>query len=1252
MVKQILVIFALLVFSFTKAQCPQIYNYLGVLSNKPYFINCTGGAYAVNFQSNSSWGAYTVNWGDLTTNTVGASYSSGTILTHNYASAIDTFVITLTIPANTCTMTGIVVMEKPVNASIQIPTLGITQACAPKTLTFTNASTDVSATTSFTWTFGDGTAPVVYSYTNGGQPVTHLYNKNTVNCNTQVTLLAKNYCSFGNPTTANFGPIQIFDVDNASINGHPLHCWPDNMFTFMNTTTRNCLPQGNTFQRQEKWNFGDYWGLGHDSIINWRPWPPSAPENISFPALGAYTVTLLDSNLCGVSVFKRIISIVNPPVSSVISPTGNICQNTSVTFTNASTPGPYQHKWNFGAGGGFVNLGSGNKTFTYTSSGTYTVKLVTFINGAGNACSDTSSAVITIQGAPVSNFTFTPGSGCGSLSVTYSDFSSNAAFWNWSFSNGGTSTLQTPPPQAYTNPGVHTTTLVVFASTSCTHSSVSSFTLKSKPLVAFSQFTACVGIPITFTNNSIVTGTNPITSYTWNLGDGSPNTNSITPVHSYSTQGSYTVKLKAETAFCSDSISQVVSINVKPTASFVATPTTGCPPFNVNFGNQSTNFVNTLWKFGPVATATTTGASYSFSNSTSANLTYTVTLVASTGSGCSDSVQSTINVRPRPVASFSANTLTGCAPLVTNFNNSSTGYLNSAWSFGDGSISTVTNPNHTYSNTSLFTQTVSARLVVTNSVGCSDSIKQVITIYPKAITSLTLMPASGCSPLNVNFLSIPGVASYTYDHGDGSPTYTTTTSHSWNYLNTSISNKVFTVSFSIQTTNGCFGSGTETFTVFNNPVAAFSLTPISGCSPLKVDFTNQSTGNTNNKWSFGNGQQSNSLHPSVNYTNSAGSSQQQYLAKLMVSSTNNCKDSLSQTVTILAQPKAAFTPDTPACTPKNMLFTNNSTGANSYVWNFADGSPLSFAEAPMHLFTNTSPLSTTFLVSLIARNVNNCIDSVKVPVVIHPKRKYFITSSPDSGCSALNVFFSKIPGVISYQWKKDDALFGTGSNFNERFENKSSLTKNYRITLITQDVNKCYDTATKVIKVYPVPTAKFMANPTTVYIPGNEVIFTNLSSGASNYVWDFGDGVTSKEGNPKHIYTKAGEYNVILLASSNKGCTDTFTLPEKVIAVEESSLAIPNAFKPNPSGSQGGFYNSEDKSNEIFYPRLKGAEKFQFTIYSRWGELLFETRNPEEGWDGYYRSMICNADIYIWKLNITFFDGRVLTKTGDVLLLR
>lgn len=1255
MFKRVLVLLSIVLGFNSKAQCPLVYDYLGTPTTNPIFISCTGNAYALNFQSNSNWGAYTINWGDLTANNVGASYTANSIITHTYSQTTNTFQITLTIPSQNCTLTGLVVMEKPVNASIQIPTLGITQACAPKTLTFSNSSTDVSATTSFTWNFGDGTSPVVLTSTNAGQNITHPYNKGTVNCQTQVTLQAKNYCSFNNPTIANFNPIQIYDTDTAKITAdRSLRCWPDNLFSFTNTSQRNCLAQGNTFQRQEYWNLGDYWGLGHDSIINWRPWPPAAPVAVAFPSLGIFNVLLKDSNLCGVSTRSMSVLIVNPPTASLAVPVGNLCQNSALTFTNAS-PAGYSYRWNISSSATYSNLGSGNKTFTFSTPGTYTVNLVALVNGGGAPCTDTSKAVINILASPIASFSLSPNASCNTATnVSFTDFSTGGNAWNWNFANGNTSTLQVPPNQNYTVTGLHTITLIVTASTGCAKSQTQTLLVRQSPLISFNQFTTCVGASVTFTNNSAPSGTDAINSYTWDYGDASPvfiGTN--TPVHSYTAANTYSINLKASTAFCIDSLKLPVLVNLVPSASFVTSSSVGCQPLTINFTNQSSNATNYLWSFNtsPPGSSTSTNAIFTFSNTSQVVQSFTAQLNASTGAGCSNTFTRLISVQPKPVSNFTVNTNSGCSPYVTTFSNASVGASNNQWQFGDGNSSTNANPFHTYTNTTLFTQTVSAKLVVTNSFGCKDSSNLVLTVYPEALPNFSMVPQSGCSPLVVNFPSIPGVSTYTWNHGDASPIFTTTSSHSYTYINSGTSDLTLTVTLNALTTNGCSGTDTKTVAIFANPKADFVYTPTAACTPMIVNFTNTSINGVSNKWVFSNSETQTTINSITGFTNSIGGDEVSHTAKLVVISSKGCSDSIVKSLIVYQQPKAAFMPDTPACAPKLVSFSNTSKGGSTYKWNFGQGSTSNASNAT-NFYSASDGFTKTYSVSLLCISSNNCKDSVIVPIKINAKPVFNIVASPDSGCSPLRVVFPKQTDVVTYQWKFDNIAFGNAGGISNTFENKTTVPKVFNIELIGADINQCKDTAYKTIKVFPKPEAKYSVNPSTVYLPNQSTQFTNLSTSAASYTWSFGDGGSSKEYSPIHNYKTEGEFQTQLIITSNRGCKDTFALPEKIIALNETTITVPNAFTPSSAGSKGGYFDPLDKSNDVFYPNIKGASKYTFSVYSRWGELLFETRDANEGWDGYYKGKLCTQDVYIWKINAVFNDGKVFNKTGDLLLLR
>src|SRR5690606_21354765 len=130
--------------------------------------------------------------------------------------------------------------------------------------------------------------------------------------------------------------------------------------------------------------------------------------------------------------------------------------------------------------------------------------------------------------------------------------------------------------------------------------------------------------------------------------------------------------------------------------------------------------------------------------------------------------------------------------------------------------------------------------------------------------------------------------------------------------------------------------------------------------------------------------------------------------------------------------------------------------------------------------------------------------------------------------------------------------FGSAGDIVNTFENKTLTTRVFTVQLVARNEHTCADTSYQTITVYPQPVARFSAKPLSVFIPDQPVVFTNESTGATGFSWDFGDGSTATEANPVHYYTAPGEYQVRLVATTDFGCLDTFALGETVTALEET----------------------------------------------------------------------------------------------------
>lgn len=223
----------------------------------------------------------------------------------------------------------------------------------------------------------------------------------------------------------------------------------------------------------------------------------------------------------------------------------------------------------------------------------------------------------------------------------------------------------------------------------------------------------------------------------------------------------------------------------------------------------------------------------------------------------------------------------------------------------------------------------------------------------------------------------------------------------------------------------------------------------------------------------------------------------------------------------------------------------------------------------------------------------------------------------------------------------------------------------YTLTLIAFDDGvPAGPPLSKTINVFDVPIADFMLRQSQVYV-GQEVEPINLSRFANEYLWEFGDGETSIDFQPKHTYTLEGKDSISLIAFFDHGqfdidgdgdldgtiiCADTTKNPIHVIA--GGALKIPNAFTPNVSGPNSG-HEDLNFTNDVFLPIMEGVEEFTMQIFDRWGTLIFESRDKTIGWNGYDRNnRLMPAGVYVFKLVMRLGDGQRTTKVGDVTLIR
>jgi len=1139
------------------AQCPQTFDFFGIPSSAPFYYSCNGQNFTLNLQSPQNWTAYEINWGDGSPIQSGASWTSPQIISHIYAATVETYTMTITQLSNGCTVTGTVVMEEATSASIQIPVGGLTQACAPEVMDFTNSSTNVSENTTFTWNFGDGSAPLVFDYTNLGQTVSHLYEPQTVDCETVVSLTAQNFCNTlqGGPSQATFNPIRIWDVDDASISASAtVLCFPDNTVTFTNTTVRNCLFQGNIAQRYEWWNFGDYWGQGQDSIIDWTPWPPTFPITISYPGLGSYEVMMLDSNQCGIDTAMIVINIIPPPNAGLNVSSPSVCQGQPITFFQQSTGGATNYQWNFGDNIGWLPTGAGNITYVYNQPGTYFVQTAVSIPSSGGSCADTAGVFVTVFPGPQASFAASAFQGCDNLSVNFFDASQDASQWTWNFGNGNTFSGQHPPPQDYTQAGNYVVTLNVVSPNGCPASNTQTIQVFPSPTAAFSVTNACQGAEAFFTDLSVSSPGNPIISWLWNFGGGVTSTLQ-NPTHIFAGTGTFLVTLTVEGVQCTGTVTIPVTVGPAPVPNISATPVSGCSPLLVNFTNNTFGSTTYLWDFDDGQSSQQAAPSHLFFNTGNQNETFMVHFTAFNAAGCGRTDSLAVVVFPGAQAAFVDNSNPpGCAPFNAVFTNTGIGADSYAWDFGDGGTSTATNPNHLFQNNTGFLQTYTVQLIAFKNNGCHDTTSSNIIVYPMTNFNFTVEPDSGCSPLVVNFPFVPGVQGFNWDFGDGNTSTVGTPIHT--YTNSGPVPVTYTVTLVGTSAFGCVQTVTSQIQVNPSPTAQFTADVVSGCSPLTVNLTNLSSAASLYTWNYGDNQTSNTnaaLHSHV-FSNVSAQTVSYYV-QLTAATPDGCHHTFSLVVQVFPEVTAQFINPPYGCAPYETAFVNNSPNAPQFSWDLGNGL-VSSQQNPTTTYAGSASADTTYTVVLTATSQFGCTDTHTGEVTVGPTPIADWTLGDLTGCAPfpLNIT-NNTQGATQFFWNYGDGNTSTTSatDHTYTYNNLAVNPQNVVLSMTAVGANGCQSQISLPFTIFPQLTAGF--NGPAGGCSPLDANFFNLSFGAVSYQWDFGDGTGSQSTNPTHGYALNGTvsetYTVTLTATSTFGCT----------AIATNSIAI----NPNPT---------------------------------------------------------------------------------------
>jgi gliding motility-associated-like protein len=305
--------------------------------------------------------------------------------------------------------------------------------------------------------------------------------------------------------------------------------------------------------------------------------------------------------------------------------------------------------------------------------------------------------------------------------------------------------------------------------------------------------------------------------------------------------------------------------------------------------------------------------------------------------------------------------------------------------------------------------------------------------------------------------------------------------------------------------------------------------------------------------------------------------------------------------------------------------------STSYTWLLGDGTVVSDPGSFTHVYTTPG----TYTVQLIVQDSLSCNQLDTTTFVLTYAAGFSSGFAVDyTGCVPVTAEFTNdYPDAEFYTWDFGDG--NTGSGLNPTHVYNASGT--YTVTLTTENCGAT-ETVSAAVDVPVDPIAFFSDEPYAAII-NTPVTFTNLSEFASSYLWEFSDGTNSAAVNAVHSFAAAGVYEVCLTARNNFGCEDQYC---RSIEIEFDGLIdVPTAFTPNGDGV-----------NDRFLVQGFGAEEFQLRIFNRWGEIVYESRDLFEGWDGTFRGKPQEMDAYAYTLRVRFANNRVEERQGNVTLLR
>lgn len=728
--------------------------------------------------------------------------------------------------------------------------------------------------------------------------------------------------------------------------------------------------------------------------------------------------------------------------------------------------------------------------------------------------------------------------------------------------------------------------------------------------------------------------------YSWEWGDGTGTGLASPPPKTYADTGTYKMAMVAGfiKTGCTDTFRKDLTVNQNPVVGVIKDSFSECLNKNYTAFHDNSDakgaankYYKWIWGDGTVDSGKA-----NVIKTYSAIGAYKLTYVFSTGKGCEDTIKKNINIYQDPVAGFEITDFSLC--LVNNYVeliNTTIGPANTKydWSFGDGTGGTLKNPGTiNYTDTGKFAISLK---VLDPLIGCRDTFERTVVVLENPKSKGIVNDSLLCISDN-KFIFSSGVV-----QNFSNPTYKWLFSDGDSAL-TALTEKTF----------GASGNYTAKAIVYNGPYCAdtSSLTvKVGGHSDIAIQANDTLLCAANANFSLTVNKNAGPAIKTYGWNLWADKTQtlnkflpvNDYQVIAITTNDEKCDDTAFINLHVVAHPKSTIVNSTLdlQCLKNNQFrFQANTVGgAPSYLYNWVVDQVNISSD---NTYDYNYPTAKKDIIIVYTKDANNCMDTTTYKVEIFEQPEVDFTS--DSICIGEDILLSAIvqPGGIAnldYTWNLGDGNSSKGNPVKHQYQTPESA---YSVSVIVKTVEGCTDTSgTKIVYVYDRPIADFnywALEPSIGAIP---YTFKDSSQKATQYLWSI-DNKSYSDKLFTHNFKQVGAQQIKLLVSNDAGCADS--IAKTVIVESPSRVYMPQSFTPNADGL-----------NDLFGPEyLAPVKDYYFTIFNRWGEKIFETKDPTVKWDGTYLGQAVMEGVYTYTLNVVFQNYDRKRINGMVTLLK